>query len=290
MQKAAQDLKFSGEELFVTLADGETVRVIKTGQGAPMLLMHTIRTQIEYFSEMIPFYADEFTVYAIDLPGHGQSSINKHINYDEPYLRAAMTEVIHQLGLRDLTLVGESIGATLALTLAATLPGHIKQVFAVNSYDYETRYADGIRRGNLIANFMLWNYSIPVHGAIFAAFENRFFLSLVMNGGVTNIRKIPGWLMKLFAQTGRRPGYKYLGRNILKNWESWSQATALYPQVTCPVTLVYGEFDWSRQQERTQTLHRLATARLETVTGAGHFLSLDNPEALQRVFTTTYQS
>jgi pimeloyl-ACP methyl ester carboxylesterase len=290
MQKAAQDLKFSGEELFVTLSDGETVRVIKTGQGAPLLLMHTIRTQIEYFSEMIPFYAANHTVYAVDLPGHGQSSINKNINYDEPYLRAAITKVIQQLGLSNLTLVGESIGATLALTLAATLPGHIKQIFAVNSYDYETRYADGIRRGNLIANFMLWNYSIPVHGAIFAAFENRFFLSLVMNGGVTNIRKIPGWLMKLFAQTGRRPGYKYLGRNILKNWKSWSQATALYPQVTCPVTLVYGEFDWSRQQERTRTLHRLATARLETVAGAGHFLSLDNPEALQRVFTTTYQS
>lgn len=288
MQKAPKDLKFNGEEFFVTLADGETVRVIRTGHGAPLLLMHTIRTQVEYFSEMIPFYAERFTVYAIDLPGHGQSSINKNINYDEPYLRAAITEVIHQLGLRDLTLIGESIGATLALTLAATLPDHIKQVFAVNPYDYETRYADGIRRGNLIANFMLWNYSIPVHGAIFAAFENRFFLSLVMNGGVTNIRSIPGWLMKLFAQTGRRPGYKYLGRNILKNWRSWSQATELYPQVTSPVTLIYGEHDWSRQQERTRTLHQLATAKLETVTGAGHFLSVDHPEALKKLFRTLH--
>lgn len=284
MNKAAKDLKFNGEELFITLADGETVHVIKTGQGTPLLLMHTIRTQIEYFSEMIPFYAANHTVYAVDLPGHGQSSINKNINYDEPYLRAAITQVIQQLGLSNLTLVGESIGATLALTLAATLPDQIRQVFAVNPYDYETRYADGIRRGNLIANFMLWNYSIPVHGAIFAALENQFFLSLVMNGGVTNIRSIPGWLMKLFAQTGRRPGYTYLGRNILKNWRSWSQATSLYPQVTCPVTLVYGEFDWSRQPERTRTLHQLTTARLETVAGAGHFLSVDHPQALQRVF------
>lgn len=290
MQKSAQDLKFNGEELFLTLADGATVRVIKTGQGTPLLLMHTIRTQIEYFSEMIPFYAANHTVYALDLPGHGQSSIHKNINYDEPYLRAAITQVIQQLRLSNLTLVGESIGATLALTLAATLPNHIKQVFAVNPYDYETRYADGIRRGNLIANFMLWNYAITVHGAIFAAFENQFFLSLVMNGGVTNVRSIPEWLMKLFAQTGRRAGYKYLGRNILKNWRSWSQATNLYPQVSCPVTLVYGEFDWSRQQERTATLHQLVTARIETITGAGHFLSVDNPAVLQRIFTTAYES
>ncbi len=284
MTDAPKDLKFNGEERFITLGNGETIRVIKTGQGAPLFLIHTIRTQIEFFSEMIPFYAKNHTVYAVDLPGHGLSSINKSINYDEPYLRNALIEVITQLGLNDLTLVGESIGATLALTIAAALPDKIKQVFAVNTYDYETRYADGIRRGNFIANFMLWNYSVPVHGAIFAAFENRFFLSLVMNGGVTNIKKIPTWLMKLFDQTGHRPGYAFLGRNILKNWRSWSQASAFYAQVKCPVTLVYGEFDWSTRQERTRTLNQLPSAKLQTIAGAGHFLSIDNPEALKLAF------
>jgi pimeloyl-ACP methyl ester carboxylesterase len=289
MNNAPKDLKFNGEEHFIKLANGETIRVIKTGQGAPLLLMHTIRTQIEFFSEVIPFYAQNYTVYAVDLPGHGLSSINKAINYDEPYLRNALIEVINQLGLNNLTLVGESIGATLALTIAATLPEKIKQVFAVNTYDYETRYADGIRRGNLIANFMLWNYSIPVHGAIFAALENRFFLSLVMNGGVTNIRKIPGWLMKLFDQTGHRPGYTYLGRNILKNWRSWSKASDLYPQVKCPVTLVYGQFDWSSHQERTRTWNKLPLAKLQTIAGAGHFLSIDHPEALKLVLKSVFK-
>lgn len=90
MDSAPKDLKFNGQELFVNLADGEVVRIIKTGQGEPLLLMHTIRTQIEYFSEMIPFYAQKYTVYAVDLPGYGQSSINKKINYDEPYLRKSI--------------------------------------------------------------------------------------------------------------------------------------------------------------------------------------------------------
>jgi pimeloyl-ACP methyl ester carboxylesterase len=130
----------------------------------------------------------------------------------------------------------------------------------------------------------LWNYSIPVHGAIFAALENRFFLSLVMNGGVTNIKRIPTWLMKLFDQTGHRPGYKFLGRNILKNWRSWSKASELYAQVKCPVILVYGEFDWSTQQERSRTFNQLPAATLQTIAGAGHFLSIDNPEALKLVF------
>ena len=283
MDSAPKDLKFNGEEIFVKLADGETVRVIKTGQGAPLVLMHTIRTQIEYFSEMIPFYAQTYTVYAVDLPGHGKSSINKKINYDEPYLRKSIIDLINQLGLENITLVGESIGATLTLTIAASIPNKIKQVIAVNTYDYETRYADGIRRGSFIANFMMWNYSIPINGAIFAALENRFFLSLVMNGGVTNIKKIPTWLMKLFDKTGHGPGYHYLGRNILKNWRSWANAATFYNQIKSPVTLIYGENDWSRNNERVSTFNKVPNAKLETIANSGHFLSVDNPDALKHV-------
>lgn len=285
MDNAPKDLKFNGEELFVKLADGETVRVIKTGQGEPLLLMHTIRTQIEYFSEMIPFYAQTYTVYAVDLPGHGQSSINKKINYDEPYLRKSMIDLIDKLALDNITLVGESIGATLSLTIAASIPNKIKQVIAVNTYDYETRYADGIRRGNVIANFMMWNYSIPINGAIFAALENRFFLSLVMNGGVTNIKKIPTWLMKIFDKTGHKSGYGYLGRNVLKNWRSWASAPTFYHQIKSPVTLIYGENDWSKNEERLNTLSKISTAKIEIIPNSGHFLSVDNPNALKHIIT-----
>lgn len=285
MNDAPKDLKFNGEEFFVTLKDGEKVRVIKAGQGEPLLLMHTIRTQIELFSEMIPFYANKYTVYAIDLPGHGQSSINKKINYDEPYLRNSVIDVIEKLNLNNLTLVGESIGATLSLTVSAEIPEKIKQVIAVNTYDYETRYADGIRRGNFIANFMMWNYSIPINGAIFAALENRFFLSMVMNGGVTKIKKIPTWLMKMFDKTGHRPGYSFLGRNILKNWRSWAQAKSQYHKINSPVTLIYGENDWSTTAERKQTLTKIPHAKFETVAESGHFLSVDNPNALKQLMS-----
>ena len=285
MNDAPKDLTFNGEEFFVTLRDGEKVRVIKTGSGEPLLLMHTIRTQIELFSEMIPFYASKYTVYAIDLPGHGQSSINKKINYDEPYLRSSIIDVIDKLSLTNLTLIGESIGATLSLTVAAQIPEKIKQVIAVNTYDFETRYADGIRRGNFIANFMMWNYSIPINGAIFAALENRFFLTLVMNGGVTKIKTIPTWLMKMFDKTGHRPGYSFLGRNILKNWRSWAQAKNQYQKITSPVTLIYGEHDWSTPIERNLTLSKIPQAKFETIPDSGHFLSIDNPHALKLLMT-----
>jgi pimeloyl-ACP methyl ester carboxylesterase len=278
---SSNNIKINGIEQFVNIAEGQSVRIIKTGQGEPLVLMHTIRTQIEYFNEIIPDLSKDYTVYAIDLPGHGESSISKNINYDEPYLRKSIVDVINKLGLENITLVGESIGATISLTVAATIPEKIKQVIAINTYDYEKHYADGIRRGNFIANFVLWNFSIPVHGAIFAALENRFILGFVMNGGITKLKKMPTQLVKLFDKTGRKTSYRYVERNILKNWKSWAKAPELYNQIKSPVTLVYGQNDWSSISERSETANRISQSKTETVANSGHFLSVDNPSAVK---------
>ena len=277
-------VKINGNEHFINMADGQTVRVIRVGQGEPLVLMHTIRTQIEYFHQIISTLSLYFTVYAIDLPGHGESSNSNKINYDEPYFRESVIDVINQLRLNNVTLVGESIGATLSLTVAASIPEKIKQVIAINAYDYETRYADGIRRGSFIANFLMWHFSVPGIGAIFAALENSFILGLVMNGGVTNIKKMPAALVKLFDKTGHKPGYRYVERNVLANWRSWAKAPTLYNKIECPVTLVYGEKDWSSSEERLATLSKIPQSKAEEVPNSGHFLSVDNPDAVKRIF------
>ena len=55
------------------ISDKLSVRFQKIGSGPPLLLMHTIRTQLEYFRALAPLLARSHTVYAIDLPGHGHS-------------------------------------------------------------------------------------------------------------------------------------------------------------------------------------------------------------------------
>ncbi|PKO26833.1 MAG: alpha/beta hydrolase, partial [Betaproteobacteria bacterium HGW-Betaproteobacteria-5] len=156
-----QDLSGIGQVSDIQIDGGRALRFLKAGTGAPLVLMHTIRTQLDYFQEVIPQLAQHYTVYAIDLPGHGYSSIDTKASYDEPYLRSAVVAFIEKLDLREVTLVGESIGAVLALTVASALPDRIKAVVSSNTYDYDTRYADGVRRGNFIANFILGQFAIP---------------------------------------------------------------------------------------------------------------------------------
>lgn len=275
-----QDLSKIGQVSDIQIDGGRTLRFLKTGTGAPLILLHTIRTQLDYFQEVIPLLAKHYTVYAIDLPGHGYSSIDTKANYDEPYFRSAVVAFIQKLDLREVTLVGESIGAVLALTVASELPERIKAVAASNTYDYDTRYADGVRRGNFIANFILGQFAIPVFGAVFAVMENKPLLGLILRGGLQMKRWMPNTLLTEFNRVGYRKGYRYVERNVFANWRSWGEARSLYAAVKAPVKLIYGEHDWSTLDERKRTAKELGNLAITTVANTGHFAFVDNPDKM----------
>ena len=275
-----QDLSKIGQVSNIQIDASRTLRFLKTGTGAPLILLHTIRTQLDYFQEVIPLLAQHYTVYAVDLPGHGYSSIDAKANYDEPYFRSAVITFIEKLDLREATLVGESIGAVLALTVASALPDRIKAVVSSNTYDYDTRYADGVRRGNFIANFILGHFAIPVLGAFFAAMENKPLLGIIMRGGLQMKRWMPNQLLTEFNRAGYRKGYRYVERNVFANWRSWSKARAMYANVKAPVKLIYGEHDWSTLDERKRTAKELGGVAITNVANTGHFAFVDNPRKL----------
>lgn len=275
-----QDLSKIGQVSDIQIDGNRTLRFLKTGTGAPLILLHTIRTQLDYFQEVIPLLAKYYTVYAVDLPGHGYSSIDTKANYDEPYFRSAVIAFIQKLDLREVTIVGESIGAVLALTVASALPERIKAVVSSNTYDYDTRFADGVRRGNFIANFILGQFAIPVLGAVFAVMENKPLLGLIMRGGLRMKRWMPNHLLTEFNRAGYRKGYRYVERNVFANWRSWGEARSMYAAVKAPVKLIYGEHDWSTIDERKRTAKELGGVAINTVANTGHFAFVDNPHKL----------
>lgn len=122
-----RDLSKLGNVSELQIDGKRSIRYLKAGHGEPLILLHTIRTQLDYFEAVIPQLAEHFTVYAIDLPGHGYASIDTQANYDEPYFRSAVIAFIEKLDLNNVTLVGESIGAVLALTVASQLSERVKK-------------------------------------------------------------------------------------------------------------------------------------------------------------------
>ncbi len=67
--------------------NGIKLRYITVGKGPPLLLAHTLRTQLDLFQKVIPRLSQHFTVYAFDYPGHGFSDIPK-VEYTPVFLRS----------------------------------------------------------------------------------------------------------------------------------------------------------------------------------------------------------
>jgi len=278
-----QNLSHLGNVSELKINGNRTLRYLKTGNGAPLILIHTIRTQLDYFEQVIPQLAKHFTVYAIDLPGHGYSSIDTNASYDEPYFRSAVIEFIEKLDLKEVTLTGESIGGVLALTVSSQMPSRIKKVISSNPYDYDRKYGDGVRRGNFLANFVISQFAIPYVGAAVAAMENILFLGIILKGGLKNKRWMPSKLLMEFDRVGRRKGYRHVERSTFAGWRSWSKAQSLYSEVKAPVKLIYGQHDWSTVAERENTAKQLGGISISTVTNTGHFAFVDNPQKMTEI-------
>ena len=277
-------LTISGyEPTLLRISDKLSLRYVRLGEGPALVLLHTIRTQLEYFRDLAPLLAKKYTVYAVDLPGHGRSPIDSAAPFDEPYMRGGIVGFLETLDLRDVTMVGESIGAVVSLTVAADVPDRIRAVYALNTYDYETRFGDGIRRGNWFANLIIGGLQVPVFGPIGAALENRFVLGTIMGGGYADPRKLPADLLTEFDATAHLPHYRYAARTVLQKWRSWSKARERYPAVKASVTLIYGGKDWSRLSERERTRAALKDARMITLRNTGHFSSVENPQEVARI-------
>ncbi|MFM9499681.1 alpha/beta fold hydrolase [Streptomyces galilaeus] len=256
---------------------GEGVlRYLQAGSGAPLVLLHTLRTQAEHFQRLIPTVADRYAVYALDLPGMGYSEIVSGASYDEPAMREGVKRLITELDLRDVTLVGESIGAVLALTAAADLPEHVGRVIAVNPYDF----TDGIARSSPLARFVVGGVLTPGVGRLFARMESKSLMRNIMAGGLADKSALTSDYVDELAKVGNRAGYATVSRALFRNLPTFIAARALYPQVTSPVHLVYGERDWSRPSDREANRQLLPAARHTEVPGAAHFISLERPDIL----------
>jgi len=262
---------------------GPKVRYLRAGRGPALVMLHSIRTQLDLFQRVIPKLTDHFTVYAFDYPGFGWSEIVAGADYREPAMREHVVNFIERLDLRDVTLAGESLGATLALTTAAVLGDRVKQVVAFNAYDY----LPGVERANLLASVIIKNVRAPLIGPIFAAMESRASLAGILKGGFHDPRSLPPDFIDELVKGGKRPGYSNVARGVYKGLSSYVAARSYYARIDVPVTLVYGDHDWSRPAEREANRARIKRAKMIVLKDTGHIASLESPEEFARILIET---
>ena len=255
--------------------NGIRLRYIKAGKGPNLVLLHTLRTQLDLFQKVIPQLARDFTVYALDYPGHGFSDIPQTDYRPELFIKT-VGGFLEQTDIRDATLAGVSIGACIPLLLAADGNARIRKIVAVNPYDYAR--GRGMTRANFVAWLIFTSARVPVFGETVMRLRNRMVERLIMQGGVAAPGALPAEFLTQMFDAGARPGHYRAFLNLIRNAYLWDEGHRVYGRIRVPVLLVYGDHDWSRPEERRRTAGNIPGSRVETVADGGHFLPLDQPE------------
>jgi len=253
------------------------LRYVKAGQGPGLVLLHTLRTQLDLFEKVVPLLAERFTVYALDYPGHGYSDIPQ-ARYDADFFARHVERFLEALDLRGVTLGGVSIGGTISLMLAGRRNGCVARVVAINPYDYDK--GRGMACSSLPGWMVTATSNIPLLGETVMRLRTFAIMKAILEGGVADPQSISPALMKELYLAGNRPGHYRAFISLLRNSSSWEAANKAYRDIDIPVCLIWGDRDWARADERERDRHLIPRVEVKTIAQAGHFLPLDRPREL----------
>lgn len=112
---------------------GETIAYRETNTtGKTILLVHGNMSSSVHFQPLMETLEEDYNVYALDLPGFGDSTYNRQLNTLKDFSEDVIA-FINYKELKNINILGWSTGGGIALEVAATMPDKIEKVFLLNS-------------------------------------------------------------------------------------------------------------------------------------------------------------
>jgi len=250
-----------------TLVDGVRLAYDDDGDGPVLLCLHSIAHGASDWAGLRTALRDRFRVIALDWPNHGSSGDDREPASAGRYA-ALLAGFVEALGLRELVLIGNSIGGGAALRFAGAHPERVRALVLVDSA--------GLDRADALARI--------VCGAMV-----RFFAA-----GARGARWFPRWFGRYYrvvlpgeaarAQRERIVAAAYASAPVLvQAWSSFARPDADQRHVArglrCPVFVAWARSDRVIQLRRNRpAIAAIPNARLELFPG-GHAPFLECPDA-----------
>ncbi len=116
----------------IQVKSGSTLSYVEVGQGLPIILIHGLFLDRTAFEHQIQAFADRARIIAIDIHGHGQSSVlNRPMSLDE--MAEDYWDLAQQVGIRQAIWGGLSLGGMTSLRIAIQHPEAVLGLLLLNT-------------------------------------------------------------------------------------------------------------------------------------------------------------
>jgi len=217
---------------------GFNLRYVVKGDGPPVLLIHGLGGYLETWIYNIGVLSKHFTVYALDLPGHGLSE-GPVANYTlECCTHRIAVGFMAALRIERASLVGHSLGGLVCLSVAIHFPQKVDKLVLVDSAGL-----------NKEAPLIYRLATLPVLGDILLKPTIKPLIKAGMEKGFYNPEIITDEMVDLSYKYWRTPKFKRALANLLRHNAS---IDGLHPEVIVtdklhlvqsPTLLIHGKQD-----------------------------------------------
>jgi pimeloyl-ACP methyl ester carboxylesterase len=108
-----------------------TLNLVDRGEGHPAIVfIHGFTCSLSDWKEQLPSLSASYRCLAVDLPGHGASPAPAEISIEA--LAKAVNDTLDALQLKDVVLVGHSMGCRLASEAFSQQPGRVRGIVYVD--------------------------------------------------------------------------------------------------------------------------------------------------------------
>ncbi|MFC7661460.1 alpha/beta fold hydrolase [Pseudonocardia benzenivorans] len=244
-------------------------RVLETGGGDPLVLMHGTGGHLEAYAHNIVPLAERFRVIAYEYPGHGYTTHTTR-DLELPDYVAHLDGLLDALGVDRANLSGESLGGWLALKYAAAHPERVRRV-VLNTPGGTMATPEVMER---IRSLSQAAADDPTEERIRARLEWLMADPSTVTDELVDIRRA------IYA----RPGFAESMRHILCLQDPEIRARNLVTDaelaaVTCPALVVWTSDDLSGPAAAGMNMAaKMPDARFEVIKDAGHWPQWEQSE------------
>ena len=258
--------------------EGHRIRYWRLGAGPPVVLLHGLGNSVLNWRHNVQALSNQYTVYALDLPGHGLSDIPP-VHYDLPTSARFLNAFADGVGIDAAHVIGNSMGGVLAIEFALQFPKRVHSMVLIGSAGL----------GRRLSMLTLRIATLPILGEYLHR-TNRRRLRAVINSMLYDPSRMdPDDFEERFRCQSRK-GIGMANLAMLRYGVNiWGQRSAIYrldriSEVHSPVLLVCGQQDpLFPVVHATAALERFPNARLELFEGAGHWPQYEHPDRFNRL-------
>jgi haloacetate dehalogenase len=230
---------------------GATINVVSGGQGPPLLLLHGNPETHVMWHKLAPRLATEFSVFAADLRGYGDSSKpdggENHSNYSKRAMALDQIELMSHFGFEKFAVVGHDRGGRVGHRMALDHPDRVTKLALLDivpTYDLLHRVTNEIATAFYHWFFLIQPSPFPetlIGGNV------EFYLKYMMFRDTAH-NEVPAWMgedaFDEYLRCYRDPAalhatcedYRAGGSIDMKHDEE-----DLSRKITCPVLALWGK-------------------------------------------------